>query len=54
MTNEYDVVKCLVKECKHNDHDEEICRLDSIKIEPDGLGDTDCMSFESADRKEFK
>lgn len=54
MTKDYDVVKCQVKECIHNEHGKEICQLDSIKIGPDGLGDTDCMSFESATRKEYK
>ena len=46
--------KCQVKECIYNDHDDEICELEAIKIGPDGLGDTDCMSFESSKRKDYK
>ncbi len=53
-TVDYDVVKCKVKECVYNDHDDEICELEAIKIGPDGLGDTDCMSFESSKRKDYK
>ena len=54
QTVDYDVVKCQVKECVYNDHDDEICELEAIEIGPDGLGDTDCMSFESSKRKDYK